>query len=296
MIALTAEVDRIGHVPKADELRSIRDMLYILKSKNGTMTKENLLSEINKILIASKFAQWARPTFEEYVLLMSYLNLAEIQDHHLKLGYRSIRFLEENKGTFQSPLSEAEIVFFRDQLLEYKTLLRFLEVVFCEGKDYDRNVWRIVEESHPIKGRREVLGKWVHYFGIDDDRDARALLTWCQQTRIVERDFYSDIYYLVSQTNPSYEVFLRALISSYREVFDREIQRATVPELRIRTCVSLHIPLSYFDNMLEVVEQRNPMGISMDRATSAREEVERYGFRRKGFYYYYVKLKEDDLQ
>ena len=293
---LELTVDRIGHVPKADDLFSLRDMLYIVDSKGGVMETEELLKNINKLLLASKFVAWANPTFNEYILLMTYLDLAYVTDRNVKLNPEVITFLHKAEWRVQQPLDETEKAFFRSRLLEYGSLLRFLEIVFCGGKHFDQDPERIIEESSAIRGRTELLHRYMDYFELDDDRDARAFLTWSLQSGIAEKDEYSNTYFLTHQKRPFYENFVKSLVRNYREVYDRDLRRAIIPDLRIATCTDLHISLRFFDEMLEVVEQKNPQSISMDKATAVRREVEEYGIRRKGFYYYYVRLVEEDLR
>lgn len=293
MIHVIPEFDRIGHIPKADELYSVRDVLYIIHSRGGTVQRTALFQEARKLSAIRKLAPWSSPTFDEYLLLMGYLNLVTTDKGYVTLESDTVDFLRKNTWKVQEPLNDSEVLFLRNRLLKYKSLIRFLEIVFCSAKRFE-NFKKIVEESDAIKERMKVLHKWMDYFKLEDDRDARVLLSWCQQLGIVERDEYSNIYYLVSGENVSYQTFLQSLAKNYRETFDRDLRRAKIPDLRIRTCIDIHISMTTFDRMLLAVELKNPTSITMDRATSARGEVEQFGIKEKGFYYYYIKL-EDDL-
>jgi hypothetical protein len=286
------EIDKIGHIPKADDLTSIRDMLFIIMGNGNRIFQTDLKNQIDRLL----HAPWAYPTFEEYLLLMEYLHLITREEEEIILERDVVDFLRNKPWTLKRPLKDYEREFFRKYLLKYRSLQRFLEIVFCGGKHFNYNFEQLVQHSKAVVGRKNILNTYMNYFNLKDDRDPRAMLTWCIQANIVERDRYSNTYFIISNKEPSYEPFVESLIRNYNLVYDRNLRRAKIPDLRVKVCIDLHISLSYFEKMLEIIEANNPNAIYLDRATLARNEVSRYGLKRQGFYYYYITVYPEEIK
>jgi hypothetical protein len=288
--------EQLGHIPKADDLYAVRDMLYILLQNGGSITKKQLYNLINQEFLTRGCDIWAEATFEEYVTFIDYLEFAKFTPLEIKLLKPVEDFLVNNyweRGTVQ--LSQKEKEFFREKLLKYRALLRFLEVVFIEigslEADIDQlSLNKIILISESVKGRKVLLEKWMKYCGVTDDRDSRAMLSWCLQTDIVDKDEYSDSYFLISCKEPDINTFKQSLIRNYPLVFDRMLKRAKIPDLRVKVCADLHMAISNFDKLLGTLENQKPHAIFMDRATNVRDEVAKYALKRKSFYYYYIQI------
>ena len=254
--------ERLGHIPKADDLYMVRDMLYIIL-RNSPITREELYSEIKCEFSRSGVNIWATATFDEYLSFINYLEFIESFESKKQTDERVIKlrndvqdFLKNNVWTKEPFLSEKEKSFFRKKLFRYRAVVRFLEVVFCDVSILEPEIdtvviKKIVALAKPVKGRKTLLDKWMVYCNVTDDRDSRAILTWCIQTDIVNRDEHSDMYFVVSDKKPTMTDFKLSLVRNYPLVFDRDLKRARIPDIRVRVCEDLHLPLMSFDKLLE---------------------------------------------
>ena len=294
------EITRIGHIPKADDLHSVRDMLHILYEHNKRLDSEDLLKNINDLLHFYHMKKWAKSTFKDYLFLMTKLGLVTVERRQVSFCQESLSEIDEllitEKWQVQQPLSAREKQFFRSRLLQYYAVQRFLEIVFCDDRSFQGNIKELIANSKYVHGRENVLSAYMKKLEINQDRDARALLTWCIQTEIVQHDEYSGIYFLAYDENPSLSEFLEALAESYRKTYDKRLGAAVLPELRAVTCAMLHSPIRSFEDLFWAAKDMNPTAIYADRATVARDEVNKYGLRRHGFYYYYAKIYPKELR
>jgi len=299
-VAHAQEITGIGHIPKADDLHSVRDMVHILYENNKRLDKEDLLNNINELLHLYRMKKWTKSTFEDYLFLMTKLGLVTVERGQVSLRQESlpgiIELVKTVKWQAQQPLSSRQKQFFRSKLLRYYAVQRFLEIVFCGDRRFQGNIKELIDSSKSVHRRENVLSAYMKKLKINQDRDARALLTWCIQTEIVQRDEYSEIYFLAYDENPSLSEFLEALAESYTSTYDKKIGQAKLPELRAATCAMLHLPLRSFEDLFWAAKDMNPTAIYADRATVTRNEVKKYGLRRHGFYYYYAKIYPKELE
>ena len=102
-----------------------------------------------------------------------------------------------------------------------------------------------------VEGRKFVLNKWMTYYKVNMIVRSRAILSWCLQTDIIAKDEFSDAYFLISTKNPGPLDFKLSLIKNYPLAFDKALKRAKIPNLRVKVCADLHMPLPIFDKMLK---------------------------------------------
>lgn len=287
--------DKIGHIPKADQLNYVRDLLYLIKKNNNFINVSKLL-ELAKIYgIGSVMNGWSEATFNEYLMLMYDLKLIIKKNNHVFLQPFVAKLFDNVRWKALEQINDHEKKFFRDKFIKYKPFIRFLEVVFCNNERAS-NFNELINISISINGRKNVLFKWMRHMNIKDNRDPRVMLSWGIQTNIINKDEYTDSYFLVYQKIISYKKFLNIFLKSYNKLYTRDMKRVKVPDIRIEVCKTLHMPLNLFDVRLKEILKKNPRTVLMDRATSIRDEVKNFAININGEYYYYLNVQGEELK